>query len=191
MYSYYSLTEKIQSAISLIYTKLFWPRARLVRFPAHIRNKKNIICGKGFTTGYLCRIEAGNNKNTITIGVNCVIGDYTHIVANEMVKIGNCVLMASKVFISDTNHGLYTGNDQTTPLTAPNERTLYCKPVDIGDNVWIGENVSILPGVKIGDGCIIGANAVVTKSFDSNCIVGGNPARVIKVWNGVEWARKS
>ncbi|MDR2406844.1 MAG: sugar O-acetyltransferase, partial [Bacteroidales bacterium] len=53
--------------------------------------------------------------------------------------------------------------------------------VVIEDNVWIGDKVTILPGVHIGYGSIIGANAVVTKDVPANCVVGGNPAKIIKV----------
>ena len=51
--------------------------------------------------------------------------------------------------------------------------------VSIGDNVWIGANAIILPGVAIGNNCIIGAGSVVTKSFPSNCIIVGNPAKIL------------
>ena len=61
-------------------------------------------------------------------------------------------------------------------------RPMYSKgPVVIEDNVWIGEMVCILPNVRIGKGSIIGANAVVTKDVPANALVGGNPARVIKI----------
>ena len=63
-----------------------------------------------------------------------------------------------------------------------NMRPMYSKgPVVIEDNVWIGEMVCILPNVRIGKGSIIGANAVVTKDVPANALVGGNPARVIKI----------
>ena len=92
--------------------------------------------------------------------------------------------MASKIFISDTNHGVYTGENQTVPDTNPTLREHTYKPVIIGDNVWIGENVVILPGSIIGSGCIIGANAVIAgKSFEDNTIIAGIPARVIKRYN--------
>lgn len=57
------------------------------------------------------------------------------------------------------------------------------KHVIIGDNGWVGDNVVILPGVRIGNGCVIGSNAVVTKDLPDNCIVVGVPAKVIKRYN--------
>ena len=64
---------------------------------------------------------------------------------------------------------------------SPVEREIYSKgAVRIGNNVWIGDKATILPGVTIGDGVIIGANSVVTKNIPDYCVVGGNPAKVIK-----------
>ncbi|WP_418793931.1 DapH/DapD/GlmU-related protein [Paenibacillus phytohabitans] len=142
--------------------------------------------GTGFTTGYSCRIEMYGEvvKDKLIIGENCIIGDYAHITANKKVTIGNNVLMASRVFITDTGHGNYSNfSEKSAPLIPPNERPLYCNEVLIGDNVWIGENVSILPGVTIGNGCVIGANSVVTKNIPLNSIAVGNPARVVKQYD--------
>ena len=55
-----------------------------------------------------------------------------------------------------------------------------CKPVKIGNNVWLGDNVSIMPGVTLGNNVIVGANAVVTHSFPDNVVVAGVPAKMIK-----------
>lgn len=179
----YSFSEIIKNGISLIYTKLFFKNARLIRLPVYIRgNRKQIKYKKGLTLGYRCRIElVGENRlNKITFGENCIIGDYAHIAAKEKIEIGNNVLMASKVFITDLNHGNYAGDNQSNPNIIPNKREIHSKPVFIGNNVWIGENVTILPGVKIANGAIIGANSVVTKDIEENCIVVGNPASVIK-----------
>lgn len=62
-----------------------------------------------------------------------------------------------------------------------------CKPVHIKRNVWIGVNVTILPGVTIGENAIIGACAVVTKDVPDNAVAVGNPARVIKYLDGTKF----
>ncbi|MBU3213952.1 acetyltransferase [Clostridium estertheticum] len=185
----YGLGEIFKNAISLVYTKIFYRGARLIRRPIYVRGKKFLQYGEGITTGYNCRIEifdtgVGGSKKLI-IGKNCKIGDHVHIAAGEKVSIGDNCLMASKIYISDINHGDYSNADNdSSPDISPDNRPLYTKTVAIGNNVWIGENVCILPGVTIGDGCIIGANSVVNRNAPQNCMVAGSPARVIKKYNG-------
>ena len=180
----YSLSEIFKIGYSLVITKLFFNEARLIRRPFFLRGKSSLISYKKLTTGYNCRFDLpGNNQKTLFIGHSCEMGDNVHIVAHENVHIGDNVLMASKIFISDTSHGQYSKNSQISPKISPNNRPLVTTPVSIGDNVWIGENVCILPGVKIGDGCIIGANSTVNKKIPKNTIAVGNPARVIKKFN--------
>lgn len=187
----YGFGEKAFMALALIYTKLFWRRARLIRLPVRIRGKKALYYGEGFTLGYSCRIEIHGelNRKKLVIGKNCIVGDYAHIAANHSMQIGDDVLMASRVYISDTSHGSYDGDGDSSPGSLPNERPIVYKEVVIGNRVWIGENVSILPGVTIGDGVIIGANSVVTKDIPTCTIAAGCPAKVIKKWNGKEWER--
>lgn len=159
---------------------------RLIRFPIEIRNKRQIHFGKRLTTGRYCRFEAWpylKKDKLIILGNNVEIGDFVHIAAINKVKIGNNVLIASKVFISDINHGNYQGNRQTSPYIHPKDRELSFSSVIIEDDVWIGESVSILPGVIIGKGSIIGANTVITKSIPPNVIAVGNPATPIKYYN--------
>ncbi len=187
MYKRYGLIGLIRILISLIYTKLFFPKARLIRLPFDIRNKRLIRIGSEFTTGFGCRIEAqpviSDIIYSIEIGKNVQINDYVHIAAGEKIIIGDNVLIASKVFISDINHGAYTGLNQDSPLFPPNNRKLSTKPVNIENNVWIGEGVCIMPGVTIGVGSIIGALSVVTKNIAPYSIAVGNPAKVIKKYN--------
>lgn len=111
------------------------------------------------------------------IGDNVSFEDYCHVACADKVIIGEGTLIASKVFISDHFHGEISSKDLSL---APNARPLSTKPVVIGRNVWIGDNVSILPGVTLGDNVIVGANAVVTHSFPENVVIAGCPARVIK-----------
>ena len=175
----YSPSEFVKNCWSLFCTKLFFRPARLIRRPTYIRGKKGICFGEGFTTGYRCRFdifnaEDGNAK--LDIGKNCKIGDNVHFVASQKVTVGDDCLMASNIFISDTNHG----GENDHPMTPPDSRELTTNPVKIGKCVWIGEGVAVLPGSEIGDGCIVGAHSVVKGKIPPYTIVVGAPAKVIK-----------
>lgn len=186
----YSILEKITNFISFVYTKIFYTNARLIRLPIFIRGREYLSFEEGFTTGYNCRIEMFNidKKNRtkkIVIGRNCKIGDYVHLSSCENITIGDNVLIGSKVLITDNNHGDYSNdpNKASNPSISPDSREISVKSVTIGNNVWIGDNVCILPGVNIGDGCVIGANSVVTKDIANDSIVVGMPAKVIKIYD--------
>lgn len=97
----------------------------------------------------------------------------TFIECSGGVKIGKYFHVGRGLTIFSTNHN-YT-SDQSIPY----DSTEVVKPVEIGDCVWIGANVSIIPGVKIGEGAIVGMGAVVTRDVSAGAIVGGNPAQVI------------
>lgn len=186
MWKRYGLIGLMKITLSYIYTKIFYNRSRLIRFPFDIRNRSNIDLGYGLTTGVGCRIEAFPQTNEIVIkfGKNVQINDYVHITGMNKVHIGDNVLMASKIYISDCTHGSYQGNDQdSSPNTPPALRKYSISSVIIEDNVWIGESVSILPGVTIGRCSIIGANSVVTKNIPAYSIVVGIPAKAIKQFN--------
>ncbi|ELQ2337068.1 hypothetical protein QTG67_003159 [Vibrio vulnificus] len=95
--------------------------------------------------------------SNVSINYNCHIACINHI------KIGDNVLIASRVYISDHSHGKADYSDIYVP---PSKRKIVSKgPVIIEDDVWIGEAVSVLPGVTIGRGAIIGANSVVAKDI--------------------------
>lgn len=184
----YSFTDKLKLSINYIKTKFFYRRQRLIRFPFHIRGKSMVGFGNGLTTGVNCRIEAfivdGDRNEKISIADNVQLNDYVHISAVKSVKIGNNVLMASHVYISDNSHGSYKGDrEDTSPDIIPTKRPYYVAPVSIGDRVWIGEGVIILPGVTIGDGAIIGAHSIVNKDVPANSIAVGSPIKIIKQWN--------
>ena len=185
----YSPSEFIKNIFSLIMTKLTLRQARFIRRPIYIRGRKSLFGCVGLTTGRFCRFDLEGTHKTLLIGDSCEMGDMTHIVAYEKVEIGNNVLIASKCFISDTNHGNMRGCNQDSPDVPPGERALVTAPVKIGDNVWIGENSVILPGTTVGSGCIIGANSVVRGKYKSNTILAGAPAIIVKEWDGVSWSR--
>lgn len=181
----YGFLGSMRLFVSLIYTKIFFRKARIIRLPLDIRNRKNIDLGENLTTGVGCRLEAYpvENKVVLKFGKNVQINDYVHVSAMKNITIGNNVLMASKIFISDLNHGSYSGEEHDSPDTPPNERKLYAKPVIIEDNVWLGEFVSVLSGVTIGKGTIVGANSVVSKSLPPYVIAVGTPAKPVKKYN--------
>lgn len=113
----------------------------------------------------------------IVIGENCAIGAYNHISCINKIIIGDNFLSGKWVTIVDNGHG---GTNQDL-LESPSSRKLVSKgPVVIGKNVWLGDKVTILPGVTIGDGVVVGANSVVTKDVPSYSVACGNPAKVIK-----------
>lgn len=182
----YSFSNFISTVYSFFITKIAYRKARLVRRPVYIRGKKGFLYGEGLTTGHSCRIDASSKKITLRIGKNARLGDFVHINADESVTIGDNFLTASKVFISDTSHGCYKGDEQSSPYSNPSDRPLSTCPVVIGDNVWIGENAVILAGSCIGNGCIVGANTLINgKTFPDGVMIVGIPGRVIKKYNDV------
>jgi lipopolysaccharide O-acetyltransferase len=141
--------------------------------------------GKNFTCGKYCRFEAHprpgrENSKLLVFGNNVQINDFVHIVAAEQITIGNNVLMAGKIFISDSNHGKYRDDEQSSPDDNPMERELNSSPVRIEDNVWLGESVTVLQGVTIGKGAIVGAMSLVVNDIMPYSIAVGCPAKVVK-----------
>lgn len=131
---------------------------------------------------YDCIIEGKSQRQLLspelTIGKNCGFGAFNHITCTNKIIIGDRCLTGKWVTITDNSHGK---TDWDSLQTAPIMRPIYSKgSVLIGDDVWIGDKATILPGVTIGNGAVIAANAVVTRDVPDYSIVAGNPARIIK-----------
>lgn len=179
----YGLFGFLRLLRDLCFSRAMFSNVRLIRAPWYIRGEASIHFDVGFTAGVGFRADAfGLGKRQIVFGRNVEIGDYVHVAAVDSIIIGDDVLIASKVYISDHDHGTYRGcgRDVTRPSEIQSKRSLSFAPVFIGRNVWIGENVSILKGVRIGENSIVGASSVVTRSIPADVIVAGNPARVVK-----------
>lgn len=130
--------------------------------------KKLNSCGKNVFIRFPVCFEG---IEYISLGNNVSINAFVHIWGHGGVEIGDNTLIASHVSIvsvtHDTNASLYSNSTIK-------------KKIVIGNNVWIGTHVTILPGVKIGDNAIIGAGSVVTKNIESNSVVTGIPAKLIR-----------
>lgn len=170
-----------------IYKRLYFKHRgerMFVKHPCYVFGGRMVVIGDNFRSEKRLRLEAfkheGNREPKIFIGNNVSINWDCHIGAINRVEIEDNVLIGSRVLITDHSHG------HIPPLStdvAPLARELYSKgPVKICKNVWIGENVSILPGVTIGENTIVGAGAVVTHSLPANCVAAGCPAKVIKTF---------
>lgn len=165
---------------------------RIIRNPFYIVGKKYIEFGKDFQSGPRLRIEvidaefarypidSDAKKPLLKIGDNVSFNYNVHIGVLKKIYIGNNTLLGSNVSIIDHNHGNYIGEYQDNPSIAPRDRTISPQSIFIGNNVWIAENVVVLPGAYIADGCIVGANAVVTGKFDKNTMIAGVPAKALK-----------
>lgn len=143
---------------------------------------ENVSIGKGTTILDGCRLSVyGNGEDDIIIiGNRCYIGyGFSALAASGgKIIIGDDVLFASNVIITNENHGI--DPEQEIPYMNQN---LCCKSVKVGDGCWIGEKVSILAGSTIGEKCIIGANAVVSGNIPDYSIAVGIPAKVVKMYN--------
>ena len=129
--------------------------------------------GMGVTIENNADIVASGGK--IHVGANVFIGRGTTIVAIEEIRIGKNTMIAENVTIRDQNHIVGFGQ----PLR---ESGLIARPINIGENVWIGANCCVLKGVSIGSNSVIGAGSVVTKSLPDNVICAGTPARIIRTF---------
>ena len=154
-----------------------------------IRGSRYISFGRGiFVSGKLW-LEAVAFYSDQKFTPRIEIGDFVslsigvHISSIEHVIIKKHTLIGSGVYISDHNHGIYKGANQSRPDEPPSQRKLKGGPVFIGENVWIGDNVVIVGPVTIGDGAVIGANSVVKGDVLPETIVAGIPARAIKRFN--------
>ena len=107
-----------------------------------------------------------------------VINTYTRIESMNSVEIGENVMIAPNVYISDRNHKY---QDIEVPMKM---QGYYSKGnLKIGDGTWLGIHACVIGNVRIGKGCVIGANAVVTKDVPNYCVVVGNPARIVKQYD--------
>lgn len=181
---------------SCLYTYWISPEFKSIGKGCHIEKMRSLVGAKNITIGERCTIGVNsqltahesfhdyNYTPRITIGNDVNLGDYIHVTAINSITICDGVLTGRWVTISDHSHGHVESEEMKF---APNSRELFSKgAVYIGKNVWIGDKASILAGVTIGEGCIIGANTVVTKDIPPYSVVVGSPARIVKTLGDIK-----
>ena len=152
------LVEELNTADSSDFDRLKELAHKLVR-----GSRRDLFIVPPFRCDYGFHIEVGDH---VFINYNCTVLDV------GKVKIGDHVLIAPNVSIYTAGHPIHPETRKTGYE--------YGIPVTIGDHVWIGGNVVIVPGVTIGENAVIGAGSVVTKDIPANAIVAGNPCKVIR-----------
>jgi acetyltransferase-like isoleucine patch superfamily enzyme len=137
----------------------------------HIKNGRASFGKEQVTRGNaVFRVEGGE----LTVGDKCFFNQNVSITCKKKVVIGDGCQIANNVVIVDHDHA-----------GCENWGSYVETPVVIGNDVWICRGAVILKGVTLGDGCVVAANSVVTKSFPSNVLIGGVPAKIIK--ENIKW----
>ena len=178
-----------------LYRLVAWLRVAAARLRAHrlrtlagCRFGAKCLVGPGvrlerpwrIRTGERCVLQPGvwlsvlDDEASLDIGAFTFLGRDCQIEVTRSVTIGRGVLIGPRVYVTDHNHGMASG----TPIF---EQPCLAKPVRIHDDVWIGAHAIILPGVTIGSGAVVAAGAVVTRDIPARAIVGGVPARVLRI----------
>lgn len=164
---------------------------KLLFFGSYTAGKNFKLGMSGGVLGDKDKIVVGNNVSLsgwlisdggkIIIGDNTIINKNTIIRSMNLVKIGKYCDIASDCAIQDHNsRSLDYRERRKYMLTGKFDEKVLNSPVIIGDDVWIGRRVTILKGVRVGNGAILATNAVVTKDVPSSSIAAGNPAKIVK-----------
>ena len=162
--------------------RLKYPKAYLAsNTKVRYDNINDIVLGNGvrindFTTIFCLSQDKAHPDSSLIIGDGTYIGEYQNIRASGgIIRIGRNCSISQHISMIASNHGTALGQD-VNKQAWDKEKT----GITIGDDVWIGANCVILPGVYIHDGAVVGAGSVVTKDIPANAIAVGNPAKVIK-----------
>lgn len=156
----------------------YFGKGAYVPISTKIEFPENIYIGDKMSLGRMSWLAANpltqSEKCSLKIGNGSYIGNFAHIYATHKIEIGNEVLIADKVYISDNLHSF-----ETIVIPIIKQPIKQLEEVIIGDGAWIGENVCII-GASVGKQSVIGANSVVNKSIPDYCIAVGAPAKIIK-----------
>jgi acetyltransferase-like isoleucine patch superfamily enzyme len=176
------LNFKYARLIARIMRRKLWLGSRLKldglafvgpRVVLQVGEKACLELGRWSWIGHGTKIRA--HEGLVSIGAKTVMGQECTISSFQHVKIGRECVIADRVMFIDFDHGVV---EVERPVRL---QGIYKRDVNVGNNVWIGYGACILRGVTVGDNAIIGTNAVVTKDVPANAVVGGVPARIIRM----------
>ena len=186
---------RMSRKIALIKTRLLIAKrmagcgqGTIIFYPLRIDNIKSICLGdEVFIAEGAWLYGSPDTVVSLRVGSGTVIGHFSHIVATHNVTIGEKVLIADKVFISDCTHEF-----KDAEVAIVDQPVSPIDPVFIGDGTWIGEGVSVI-GATIGKHCVIGANSVVTRDIPDYSVAIGAPARVLSRFDfeKQEWVKRN
>jgi acetyltransferase-like isoleucine patch superfamily enzyme len=193
----FNMTQNFSDIILHLYRKYSetatWIKLLPYRlFGLKVGSRPNFAQGICFSKLYLKNITIGNNvslgergyvlilqkQGRICIGDGTYICDDFFISSHAPVSIGKNCLFSFKVTILGHSHPVGWG---VNPVTSGYEE---CAPTSIGEGCFIGCYAIIMPGVRLGDYCVVGANSVVTKSFPAGSVIAGNPASLMRSMPG-------
>jgi acetyltransferase-like isoleucine patch superfamily enzyme len=115
------------------------------------------------------------HEGLVEIGAKSVLGQECTISAFQHVRIGEQCVIADRAMFIDFDHGVV---EAERPIR---KQGIYKRDVEVGNNVWVGYGACILRGVRVGDNAIVGTNSVVTRDVPANAVIGGIPARILRM----------
>ncbi len=148
---------------------------------------RHMRVGRNFHAGdhvWLHAIQTSSAAPLLRIGDDVTFSENVHVGCVSRVEIGSGCLFGSRVLVIDHAHGAYRGDAQSDPAVPPSLRPLVSNgAIVIGQNVWLGDDVAVLPGAVIGDGAVIGTHSVVTGTIAAGTMALGAPARPVRRWD--------
>lgn len=143
--------------------------------------RARVVLGRWSWLGHGCKLRV--HEGELRIGAKTVLGQECTISAYQHVSIGRECIVADRVMLIDFDHGTV---ETERPIR---DQGIYKRDVRVGHNVWIGYGACLLRGVSVGDNAVIGTNSVVARDVSANSVVGGVPARVLRMRDAPEHLR--
>ena len=177
----FTLLQKLRNKIKVDASALILmgENVKLVNCSVTIKGRNNVLEIEDNAVLRGVYIEIIGDDCAVRIGRNSMIGDDCYLSAKEngvSLRVGaNCALSRNVKIMTSDGH----------PIFKDEKRINCAKDVIVEDGVWIADNVTVLKGVKIGKGCVVGINSTVVRDVENNSVAVGNPCRVVK--SGITW----